>query len=145
MGRTVKLVGPRQREHAKRLIDEAPDGYAMALGEETRTQEQNRLMWPLIADLQRGLTEMAPYSADDIKLRFLHHLGQELRFLPELEGAGMFPVGQRSSTLTKAQFSGLIELLFQYGSKNGVMWSAKSVENHALMHPEHPTTPERMA
>jgi hypothetical protein len=53
-------------------------------------------------------------------------LGQEMRFLPELEGAGMFPVGQRSSTLSKSQFTGLIELLFAYGAKHGVRWSDKS-------------------
>jgi hypothetical protein len=38
----------------------------------------------------------------------------------------MFPVGQRSSTLSKSQFTGLIELLFAYGAKHGVRWSDKS-------------------
>ena len=122
----IKLTGDRQRQHALQCVTEAPQGYCVTIAEETRTQEQNRLMWPLIADIQAQVESMATYSADDIKLRFLHALGQELRFLPELEGTGMFPVGQRSSTLTKKQFTGLIELFFAYGARNGVRWSAKS-------------------
>ncbi len=124
--RTVKLSTRQARQRAHALIDAAPEGYVCAIGEETRTQEQNRLLWPLIADIQAQVPSMQPFSADDIKLRFLNALGIELRFLPELEGAGMFPVGQRSSTLSKTQFSGLIELLFAYGAKHGVRWSDKS-------------------
>jgi hypothetical protein len=46
-----------------------------------------------------------------------------LRFLPELEGQGMFPVGLRSSTLTVEQFSGLVELIYAFGAKHNVRWS----------------------
>lgn len=131
--RTIKLASLMHKERAKRLIDEAPMGYVVALGEETRSQEQNRLMWPLIADMQAQIEGMAEFSADDIKLRFLHALGQELRFLPSLEGAGMFPVGQRSSTLTKQQFSGLITLMFAHGERNGVKWSDRSEQTRKDM------------
>lgn len=124
--RTIKLSTRQARQRAHALIDAAPEGYVCAIGEETRTQEQNRLLWPLIADIQAQVPSMQPFSADDIKLRFLNALGIELRFLPELEGAGMFPVGQRSSTLSKTQFSGLLELMFAYGAKHGVRWSDKS-------------------
>ncbi len=121
--RTIKLTGERQRQHAIQCVTEAPLGHCVAIGEETRSQEQNRLMWPLIADIQAQVPDAASFSADDMKLRFLHSLGQEMRFLPELEGSGMFPVGQRSSTLTKAQFTALIELMFAYGARHGVKWS----------------------
>lgn len=129
--RTIKLTSDYARERAKDLIDRAPYGYTVIIGEETRSQEQNRLLWPLIADIQQQVPEMATYSADDIKLRFLNALGTEMRFLPELEGAGMFPVGQRSSTLSKQQFTALIELLFAFGERNGVRWSYKSHEARA--------------
>lgn len=121
--RTVRLIGPTQKAHAKRLIDEAPANYVMKLAEETRRDAQNRKLWPMIADLQRQVPEMATYSADDIKLRFLNALGVEMRFLPALEGAGAFPVGLRSSTLTVSQFAGLIELLYEFGARHDVRWS----------------------
>jgi hypothetical protein len=126
--RSIKLTTRHARQRAHALIDAAPEGYVVAIGEETRSGLQNRLMWPLIQDIQAQVDGMATYSPDDMKLRFMHALGQELRFLPELEGAGMFPVGQRSSTLTKGQFSALIELIFAFGAKHEVQWSAKSHE-----------------
>lgn len=120
---SVRLTGPRQREHARELIATAPDGWVMKLGAETRRDIQNRRLHAMIRDLQAQVPDLERYSLDDIRLRFLHALGAEMRFLPELEGQGMFPVGLKSSTLTVAQFSGLIELLFQYGAKHGVRWS----------------------
>lgn len=125
---SIKLTTRQARQRAHALLDAAPEGYVMALAEETRSALQNRLMWPLIQDIQEQVEGMATFSPDDMKLRFLHALGQELRFLPELEGAGMFPVGQRSSTLSKSQFSALIELMFAFGGKQDVRWSAKSLE-----------------
>jgi hypothetical protein len=85
----------------------------------------------MIADIQRQVPEMATYSAEDIKLRFLNALGVEMRFLPALEGAGAFPVGLRSSTLTVEQFSGLIELLFKYGAEHGVEWTDPEARKEA--------------
>lgn len=121
--KTVRLTGDVQRAYAKRLIDEAPAGDVIRLGKETRSQEQNRKLWPMLTDLQRQVPSMTTFSADDIKLRFLNALGVEMRFLPALENEGVFPVGLRSSTLTKAQFAGLIELLYKYGAEHGVRWS----------------------
>lgn len=121
--RTVFLSTKAARQRAKALIDSAGADMVMRLAKATRTDEQNRKLWPMLADLQRQVPEMTPYSADDIKLRFLNALGVEMRFLPALEGAGAFPVGLRSSTLTVEQFSGLIELLYAYGAKMGVVWS----------------------
>lgn len=132
MKRTVKLSTKQARQRAHALIEAAPEGYVVAIGEESRSQEQNRLMWPLIADMQEQIPEMATFSADDIKLRFLHALGEEMRFLPVLEGAGLFPVGQKSSTLSKSQFTGLIELMFAHGAKHGVRWSYRSQEIERL-------------
>jgi len=123
MAKAVRLIGETQKAYAHRLIDEAPADYVMRLAKETRRDAQNRKLWPMIADLQRQVPELATYSAEDIKLRFLNALGTEMRFLPTLEGEGMFPVGMRSSTLTVAQFSALIELLYAYGAQHGVRWS----------------------
>lgn len=128
-GKSIRLVGDTQRAYAKRCIDEAPAGWVAKIGAETRRDAQNRKLWPMLQDLQRQVPEMAGYALDDIKLRFLNALGTELRFLPELEGQGMFPVGLRSSTLTVQQFSGLVELIYAFGAKHGVVWS--DPESHA--------------
>lgn len=121
--RTVFLSTPRQREIAKSVIDRTPDDYCVRFGKVTRTDKQNRKLWPMIADIQRQVPEMATFTAEQTKLRFMDALGCELTFLPKLEGAGMFPTGLKSSTLTVEQFGGLIELLYEYGARHGVEWT----------------------
>jgi hypothetical protein len=118
--RTLFLSSKAARQRAHVLIDSAPEGWVVKIAEPTRSDEQNRKLWPTIQEIQRQVPEMAPYSAEDIKLRFLNALGTEMRFLPVLEGQGSFPVGYRSSTLTVEQFSLLIELLHKYGAEHGV-------------------------
>ncbi len=120
--RTVFLSSKSARQRAHALIDSAPEGMVMKLAEATRTDDQNRKLWPMIAEIQRQVPAMAPYSAEDIKLRFMHALGAEMRFLPVLEGQGSFPVGYRSSALTVEQFSLLLELLFKFGAEHGVQF-----------------------
>lgn len=127
MGRvSIRLAGELQRHRAKQVIDEAPAGYVVTVGEETRSDRQNRLMWAVIRDIREQVPAHAEFSPDDTKLRFLHALGQELRFLPELDGAGMFPVGQRSSSLDKVQFGLLLDLMFAHGEREGVKWSPRA-------------------
>ena len=121
--RTIRLTGPRQRAFAKQAIDEAADNDVVKIGAETRRDAQNRKLWPMLKDIQTQVPGFATYSTEDIKARFLNALGTEMRFLPELEGQGMFPVGLKSSTLTVAQFAGLIELIYAYGAKHDVVWS----------------------
>lgn len=119
----IRLVGPIQRAHAHQCIEAAVDGDVVKIGKETRSEEQNRKLWPMLADLRNQVEWLGVFTTDDIKLMFLNKLGVELRFLPTLERQGMFPVGLRSSTLTKEQFAGLIELLYQTGAEEGVVWS----------------------
>jgi hypothetical protein len=119
----IFLLGPSQKTYAKRLIDEASPDMVCRLGKVTRSDKQNRKLWPMIADLKRQVPDMTPFTAEQIKLRFLNALGVEMQFLPAIEGQGVFPVGLRSSTLTKEQFAGLIELLYAYGAQHGVVWS----------------------
>jgi len=123
MSETVRIVGDRQRAYAHRVIDEAPIGHVMRLGAETRRDAQNRRLWPMIEDIRQQVPGFDVYSKEDIKLRFMNALGTEMRFLPTLENDGIFPVGMSSSTLTVAQFSALIELIFAFGAKHGVRWS----------------------
>lgn len=131
MAKTVRLAGPAQRAHAKALIDEAPDGHVMRLGAETRTEAQNRKLHPMLQDLIDQVPRFATTNREDLKLRFLNALGVEMRFLPTLEDEGLFPVGLKSSTLTVQQFSGLVELLYQFGAKHDVKWSEPIAERRA--------------
>lgn len=120
---TYRLTSKAQRERLCRHVMAAPADWLGVLSEPTRSLDQNAKLWPMLEDIRDQVPDMQAYGVDDIKMRFLHALGAEMRFLPELEGQGMFPIGLRSSTLTVAQFSGLVELIYAFGAKHGVVWS----------------------
>lgn len=120
---TIKLVGPEQRQRAQKLILRAPADYVVTISEPTRTLDQNAKLWAMIADCQRDIPDMRGMDGEDIKLRFMDALGAEMRYLPKLDGAGFFPVGHRSSQLSKSQFAALIELIYAHGAAHGVRWS----------------------
>lgn len=122
-GQTIRLIGNSTRQTAKDLIDRAPDGYVCVVREETRSDDQNRKLHPMIRDVRQQVEGCGTFSEKDMRLRFLHALQQEAKFLPELDGNGHFPIGQSSATLSKSQFSALIEIIYEYGSRKGVRWS----------------------
>jgi NinB protein len=127
MAETVRLIGPSQRAYAHKLIDELGDGYVAKFAKETRNDRQNRKLHAMIADIQRDVPDMATYSVKDAKLRFMNALGKEMRFLPDLENEGFFPVGHSTAELTVEQFNGLITLLYAYGDARGVRWREPQV------------------
>jgi hypothetical protein len=123
MAENVRLVGPRQRAHARALIDAAPDGSVMKLGAESRRDAQNRKLHAMIADLREQVPGHGQFSVEQTKLRLMDALGAEVAYLPKLEGEGFFPVGARTSLLTVKQFAALIELVDMEGARHGVQWS----------------------
>ena len=128
MKQQYRLSSPQVRQRAAQAVLDAPEGYSVVIGPETRSIAQNRLFWPLVADIRAQNADMAKFSPDQVKLRFLNALDSEMQFLPELWGGGMFAVGQRSSTLSKRDFSLLVELVFKWGAENGIKWSRSSQE-----------------
>ncbi len=120
---SVRLVGPRQRAYARSLIDKAPDGYVVKIAAETRREAQNRKLHPMCQDCINQTARFAEYSMEDIKLTFMNALRGEMKFLPMLEGQGAFPVGSKTSDLTVEQFSGLVDLVYEWGGRNGVKWT----------------------
>ena len=129
MPKQIFLIGETQKAFAKQCIDEAPKDHVCTIKKATRSDRQNRKMWAMIRDIQNQVKETARRSADDVKCQFLNALGVEMRFIPTLDGNGSFPVGMRSSTLTKEQFAGLIELMFEWGARHNVKWSRESMED----------------
>jgi hypothetical protein len=119
----VILIDQARREYAKRLIDAADTGDVVRIGKPTRSAVQNAKLWPMLNDIKRQVPRLERFSTDEIKDIFMNALRVELKYLPCLEGEGMFPVGMRTSTLTKAQFAGLIEIIYALGAREGVLWS----------------------
>lgn len=121
-GQTVILAGPTQRQFAKTLIDRAPVNAVLNIKEATRTGDQNNKLWALLSDLSRAKPEGRRHTPEVWKALVMHACGHAVQFEIGLNGQP-FPIGFRSSRLTKSQMSDLIEWILQYGAEQGVVWS----------------------
>lgn len=120
---TIKLVGPEQRQRAQKLILRAPDDYVVTISEPTRTLDQNALMWAALTDIARAKPDGREMTPEQWKCAFMDAAGFKPEFVPALEGNGFICLGYKSSRLTKAQFSDLVETIFEFGARKGVRWS----------------------
>ena len=118
----IKLVGPRQREYAMHALRTAPDGAIVSITEAKRSTEQNSKLWAMLADIARDKPEGRQWTPETWKCALMHSLGHQVAFAEGLDGAGPFPIGFRSSRLTVAQMSLLIECAYEYGTRHGVVW-----------------------
>lgn len=122
MTQTIRLIGPYQRQRAKTLIDSAPDGYVVKVSEPSRTGGQNDKMWAMISDVSRAKPEGRTLVPEVWKALFMHSCGHQVAFENGLDGQP-FPIGFRSSRLSKSQMSELIECIYAYGARHGVRWT----------------------
>lgn len=129
-GQTVILHGVKQRELAKRLIDAAPVDATVNIQASKRTLPQSALMWALLSDLSRAKPEGRTHTPEVWKQLVMHACGHAVQFEIGLNGQP-FPTGFRSSRLTKAQMSDLIEWIVQYGDEHGVQWSNEAKDEAA--------------
>ena len=120
-GQTVILGTNRQRAHA--LVDAAPAGCVLNIRAATRTGEQNDKLWAMLSDISRAKPQGRDYPPEIWKSLFMASAGFTPRFEPSLDGQGVVPIGYKSSRLSKAEFSDLIECISAFGAEHGVEWS----------------------
>lgn len=128
MAQTILLHGARQREVAKSLIDAAPAGAVVTIRPPKRTNDQNAKLWAMISDVSRAMPEGRRHTPEVWKALFMAACGHSVQFENGLDGAQPFPVGFRSSRLTKQQMSELIEFIIEYGTRHGVQWTGPEAQ-----------------
>ena len=125
-GQTVILRTDTQREFAKSLITAAPIDAVVSIKEGNRTPDQNAKMWAMLSDISRAKPEGRVWTTDVWKSAFMHSLGHEILWQQGLDGQTPFPAGFRTSRLNKSQMSDLIEVIYEYGSRHGVIWTERA-------------------
>jgi hypothetical protein len=121
-GQTIILAGPTQRKTAHRLIDAAPARAVVTVTPEKRTADQNAKLWAMLSDVSRSTPDGRRHSPETWKSLFMHACGHEVAFMRGLNGEP-FPVGLRTSRLSKPQMAELITFVQAYGDQHGVAWS----------------------
>jgi hypothetical protein len=122
MSHLIRLSNWAQRQRAKLLIDRAPEGYVVTVGEPRRTCAQSDKMWAMLTDISHAKPMGRRHTPDDWKALAMNACGWECEFVEGLDGRP-FPKGFRSSQLTKSQMSTLIEWLYAFGADHGVVWT----------------------
>lgn len=103
-------------------------GHALSLEvkAETRSTEQNRMLWSILSDLAGQVDWYGnKLTAEEWKDVLTASLKRE-RVVPGLNG-GFVVLGQRTSKMTKAELSELIELAYAFGAGKGVRLSRTSL------------------
>lgn len=117
------ITSRAQLETAFREIAKFPYGYMLRVSDPTRTDLQNKMMWPMLAEFEKqGATINGQTFRDhQWKSVFLEALGHEQEFLPSLDGSRWFAAGLRSSTLGTKEFSDLIDMILAEAAQRGVI------------------------
>lgn len=108
------------RGFAHRLIDSAPEGSVVEIKPPRRTLDQNSLIHALITRIVAAKPEGRVYPIHVWKPLFMAMAGHKVRWEPALDGEGVVAVGMKTSKLTKAECSELIECIYSYAAKHGV-------------------------
>ena len=117
------LAGKRERAKAAHWIAIAPINTRVEFKAPKRTLAQNDRMWAMLTDIAEQVRWHGQrLTADDFKLIFLAGLKQELRIVPNLNGDGFVQLGRSSSDLSREEMSDLIELMAEWGARNGVQF-----------------------
>lgn len=124
MSQTIILVGDSQRQFAKKLISDVPNGYVVKISSPTRSNSANALMWALLSDVSRSKPMGRRHTPEVWKNLMLHACGHAVQFETGLDGQP-FPVGFRTSKLKTEQMSELLDFIQSWGSQNGVEWTHK--------------------
>lgn len=122
MSRALVIIrGQADRARISAWASQARYGTRVEFKETRRSLPQNARMWAMLTDIATQAQHNGrKYTPDQWKVLFMHACGREVQFLPALDGSTFIPWGSRSSDLSKAEMTDLIEFMFKWGAENGV-------------------------
>jgi predicted RNA binding protein YcfA (HicA-like mRNA interferase family) len=118
------LAHVQARQRAAHAVYNAPEGFVVTVQEPTRNLDQNALLWSLLNQISKQVVwHGAKLSDEEWKDVFSASLKKQ-KVVPGLDG-GFVVCGQRTSRMSKRDFSELIELAFAFGAQQGVEFQEK--------------------
>lgn len=126
-GQTIILAGAYQRRLAQTLIEKAPQGAVVNIRLASRSLDQNSKMWAMLSDIARAKPNGRTMTADRWKMVMMQACGHAVQFEIGLDGAP-FPIGYKTSKLTKLEMADLITFIQQFGDDHKVPWSNEARE-----------------
>lgn len=101
---------------------------------ETRSTQQNRVMWSCLTDLSEQVTWFGKKLKKEGWKDFItgHLDGQDL--VPNMDGTGFISIqrGRSTSQMTIKEMIAVIDLCHAFGSDKGVIWSPTSLGHNEV-------------
>jgi hypothetical protein len=123
---TLRTIADRDR--ACRWVRQAPIGSRVEFKTPRRSTDQNSLLWALLTEVATQVDwygqKLTPEDWKDIMSASL----RKARVVPGLDG-GFVPLGMRTSDMSKAEMSALIELIYAFGAEHGVIFNDEAPVN----------------
>lgn len=122
MTRAVVIIRTdADRRLCKSTIDRLKAGDRVEFKKARRSLPQNDRFWAMLSDVARQKDwHGVRLTPDDWKLVFLDALKREVRIVPNLDGTGFVNLGTSSSDLGVGEMSDLMEIIAEWGARNGV-------------------------
>ena len=124
MRKTLKLTGDIARQAACRYIMQAPDGYTVTIGEQSRSAEANARLHAMISDV----ADQLEYMGRKRSLEFWKGLfvsgweiatGQKPEIVAGIEGE-FINIRNSTTKLSGRKIAELMQYIEAYGVSNGV-------------------------
>lgn len=120
---TLILASPSVRDKAHTWIDKAPRLTRVEFKAPRRSVDQNALLWALLTDIASQVVWYGQkLSSEDWKDVLTASL-RKTRVVPGIDPGTFVPLGMRTSDMSKAEFSDLIELIYAFGAQQGVSFN----------------------
>lgn len=126
--RILKLTGGAAKTAACCEIQNAPIGYVVTIAEPTRSLDQNSKLWPMLQDISKQVDWYGNKLTDEEWKDVFSAALKKQKVVPGLDG-GFVVCGQRTSKMTKREFSDLIEIMYAFGADKGVVWSEPEADD----------------
>jgi hypothetical protein len=100
----------------------------VTLGRPKRTNDQNALLWAVLTDVSEQVDWYGRNLSKEEWKDVFSAAWKQQDVVPGING-GFVVMGVRTSKMSKAQLSELVEIIYAFGAEKTVKWSEKSIES----------------
>ena len=117
------MASPAHKARAMQMVDKAPLGMVVTVEPQTRSKQQNAMLWACLTDVSRQVEYYGKrYDCNGWKNIFTGSL-MGMEAVPAIDGKGVVMIGQSTSVMNKSVFADLLTLIQAFGAEHGVAWS----------------------
>lgn len=123
MSAVYRLVHQEARRRAALAVQHAPEGHIVTIKPPTRSGEQNAMLHALLTEIAARVPWAGKLRDVETWKRlltaaWLRARGDSVEFLPALDGHGVDVVFRRTSTLTRAECSELVDFVQAWAAEH---------------------------